>query len=122
MIGPVRSLRLIFGTPRGLRTYAAGVLAAFGLASAAVQFVGQLFPSVVTEAGLITFVTLFLCLLWGIAQTYPRHSLRREFPRPHVSITIMTGDLFEQDAHIVVGFTDTFDTSTQNDRVISENS
>jgi Domain of unknown function (DUF6430) len=119
LIRPVRGLRLIFGTSRGLRMFAASLLAAFGLMSAAVQFFGQLFPSTITEPGLVTLSAFFLCLLWGIARTYPRQRFQREFGQPEVIISVAAADLFDQDAHIVVGFTDTFDTSVRGGRIIS---
>lgn len=49
--------------------------------------------------------------------------VRREFPALHTAVTIRQGDLFEQDdANIVVGFGNTFDTSTTDDIVISRTS
>jgi transcriptional regulator with XRE-family HTH domain/DNA-binding SARP family transcriptional activator len=49
--------------------------------------------------------------------------VRREFPALHTSVTIRQGDLFEQDdANIVVGFGNTFDTSTTDDIIISRTS
>lgn len=44
--------------------------------------------------------------------------LRHQLRRPDVAVTIIAGDLFEQDTHIAVGFSDTFDTSIADDRVI----
>ncbi|HXM58719.1 MAG TPA: macro domain-containing protein [Candidatus Dormibacteraeota bacterium] len=48
--------------------------------------------------------------------------IQHEYKRPQMAVTIEVGSLFEQDAHVVVGFSDTFDTSTANDRVISSGS
>jgi DNA-binding SARP family transcriptional activator len=46
--------------------------------------------------------------------------LRRDFPELRTSVVIVRGDLFEQhDANLVIGFTDTFDVETKQDRVIS---
>jgi DNA-binding SARP family transcriptional activator len=50
----------------------------------------------------------------------PSDVLRREFPRIGVRLVVRRGDLFEQDdANLVVGFGDTFDTATENDAVVS---
>jgi hypothetical protein len=50
----------------------------------------------------------------------PDDVLRREFPGIGVTVVVRCGDLFEQDdASLVVGFGDTFDTATENDAVIS---
>lgn len=46
--------------------------------------------------------------------------LRRDFTAPPTSVVVASGDLFaEDDAHLVAGFTDTFDTATDGDLVIS---
>jgi hypothetical protein len=37
---------------------------------------------------------------------------------PDVMINVVAGDLFDQDTHLAVGFSDTFDTSVEQDRVI----
>jgi hypothetical protein len=49
--------------------------------------------------------------------------LREDFPDLNTSVVIVRGDLFEQhDAHLVIGFTDTFDTDIRQDVVINRNS
>jgi hypothetical protein len=49
--------------------------------------------------------------------------LRHRVPGGHADIVVVRGDLFDQhDANLVVGFTDTFDTSTDQDFVISRDS
>jgi transcriptional regulator with XRE-family HTH domain len=42
--------------------------------------------------------------------------------RLDVSLDIVAGDLFDQDTHLAVGFSDTFDTSIADDRVIHSSS
>lgn len=54
---------------------------------------------------------------------YPHDLLRREFPGLRVTVVVRCGDIFEQDdANLVVGFGDTFDTAMQDDAVISRDS
>jgi Domain of unknown function (DUF6430)/Bacterial transcriptional activator domain len=49
--------------------------------------------------------------------------IREDYPRPNVTIVVMTGDLFAQDdANLVIGFCDTFDTATDRNIVISAES
>lgn len=49
--------------------------------------------------------------------------LRHPLPGLHADVVVVRGDLFDQaDANLVVGFTDTFDTSTDQDFVISRQS
>jgi transcriptional regulator with XRE-family HTH domain len=45
-------------------------------------------------------------------------SLAQRLSNPDVVINIVTGDLFDQETHLVVGFSDTFDTSVEHDRII----
>ncbi|BCB84100.1 macro domain-containing protein [Phytohabitans suffuscus] len=115
-------LKLVFATWRGMRIFLSSFLAAFGLISAVVQFVGQLFPSLISRPGLVTLSAFVLCVGGGLARAYPSGRIRREFKQPEIAVTVVVGDLFQQDGHIVVGFTDTFDTSTTGNRVISRHS
>jgi len=59
-------------------------------------------------------------------QLRARHAgevLRRDFPRLHVTVVVRLGDLFEQDdANLAIGFGDTFDTSVEDDAIISRES
>jgi DNA-binding SARP family transcriptional activator len=49
--------------------------------------------------------------------------LRREFPGLGVDVVVRRGDLFEQDdANLVIGFGDTFDTDTDDDQIIARDS
>ena len=49
--------------------------------------------------------------------------IRRAFPSLDVVLTVRKGDLFEQaDANLAVGFGDTFDTNTDQDKIISRDS
>jgi hypothetical protein len=114
---------LIFGTARGLRLFLTNLLAAFGLASAAIQFVGQLFPLAIRYPGAVTLATFSLCLVWGLLRARPHDRIQRQFKQPEITVRVEIGDLFDQrDTHIVVGFSDTFDTSIAGNRVINEHS
>ena len=48
-----------------------------------------------------------------------RHPLVRTFNRPAMTVSIRVGDLFDEDTHLVVGFSDTFDTSTADAQIVS---
>jgi DNA-binding SARP family transcriptional activator len=49
--------------------------------------------------------------------------VRQDYAGPDVAITVMTGDLFDQDdANLVIGFCDTFDTGTDKNIIISAES
>ncbi|MBO4164761.1 MULTISPECIES: macro domain-containing protein [Micromonospora] len=120
VVGPACASRAIFRTRRGLRTLLAHFLAAVGLVSAVVQFLGQMFFNQAFPAPVaVTAVTLFCCFAWAVAQAYPRSRIEREFSTPDTTVRVEVGDLFEQETHLVVGFTDTFDTAVGDDRIIS---
>jgi hypothetical protein len=120
---PAYALRLIFGTRRGLRRFGANFLGAVGLFSSVAQFLGLMFfnpsfPAPVT----VTAVGSVLCLAWATGRAYPRTKITRHFAHPDTSVRVEVGDLFEQDTHLVVGFTDTFDTDVAGGRIISGSS
>jgi transcriptional regulator with XRE-family HTH domain len=48
--------------------------------------------------------------------------LRHRLSRPDVAVDIVVGDLFDQQTHLAVGFSDTFDTSIADDRIIHRSS
>lgn len=114
--------RLALGTARGLRILLSSMFAAFGLASAIVQFVGQLFPRFIHHPDLITLITLGCCLVFGAVAAYPRHSITKRFTHPETTVGVHVGDIFEQDGSIVIGFVDTFDTVSRRNRVIHDQS
>jgi transcriptional regulator with XRE-family HTH domain len=51
-----------------------------------------------------------------------RLPIHRQLNSLDVSLDIVAGDLFKQDTHLAVGFSDTFDTSIADDRVIHSSS
>ncbi|WP_460065254.1 macro domain-containing protein [Streptomyces sp. YKOK-I1] len=110
------------GSRRGRRVFAASVLVAFGAVSAVVQFVGQLFPDLVRHPGWVTSCSVALCLAWGLVRARPQAAVRQEFGRPGMTVVVEEGDLFDQPGHLVVGFTDTFDTLVDDGFVINDTS
>ncbi|MFI6485708.1 macro domain-containing protein [Nonomuraea sp. NPDC050663] len=103
-----------------MRSFVVNFLAAAGLISAVVQFVGQLYFRTVFPAPVaVTVGAVLACLAWGLTRTYPRSQITRAFRHPSTTIRVKVGNLFEQKAHLVIGFTDTFDTSVVNDRIIN---
>jgi hypothetical protein len=51
----------------------------------------------------------------------PPVGVRHTFQHPKISVRVVVGDLFDQPDQLVVGFTTTFDTDTDDDLVISRN-
>ncbi|WP_432157055.1 macro domain-containing protein [Streptomyces sp. bgisy153] len=124
--GPLPAIRLarprprLPGSRRGRRAFAAQALVAFGGVSAVLQFVGLLFPEAVSRPAPVLAGSLALCLAWGLARTRPQAAVRQDFARPGMTVVVEEGDLFDQPGHLVVGFTDTFDTVVDDGSVIND--
>ena len=100
------------GLGRRRRRFAGEALAAFGAISALVQFVGQLYPRALAHPGPLTALALGLCLAWGAARARHRPRVARAFRHPGTTVAVLPGNLFDQGTHLVIGFSDTFDTDT----------
>jgi transcriptional regulator with XRE-family HTH domain len=50
------------------------------------------------------------------------YPIRYQLANPDVEVRILAGDLFDQDSHLCVGFSDTFDSSVTDDRIIHSSS
>lgn len=122
MVGPTYALRHMFGTTRGIRLFLANLLVAFGAISAVVQFFGQLYPAALPDPSLVTAAAAGVCVLWATVRAWPRACVRHEFKFPDMTVVVQVGDLFDQQTHIVVGFTDTFDTSVAENRLVNSSS
>lgn len=117
MAGQLRAFR----TPAGVRpgkAFAGNLLAAFGAVSATIQFIGSLFPATLAHPDLIMVGSLGLCLAWAVARAYPCRRVCREFSCPDITVVVETGDLFDGGEHLVVGFSDTFDTKVGADGLV----
>ncbi|MGC5011987.1 macro domain-containing protein [Streptosporangium sp. DT93] len=115
-------MRLLLRTSRGRTLLASQFLIAFGLISAIVQFAGQVFGLRFAYPGLMTGVSLAICIIWAFVRSYPRSRAMREFTHPDLTIVIRIGDIFNEEADLVVGFSDTFDTDTTDNYIINESS
>jgi hypothetical protein len=117
----VRFSRLC-GTGRARRIFAHNAALAFAGISAVLQFVGQFFPQGFTRPGLVAMVSVAACLMWGLGRARPVLQVEQVFRRPHMKVLIEAGDVFDQSAHLVVGFCDTFDTASADGAVINADS
>lgn len=94
-----------------LTLFAQSVLTGLGLIAGIIGLASGLFPDVAKALGWpILIGALGAALIYGAWQAWPRTSFSREFEVPRTKISVVVGDLFEQDGHLVIGMTDTFDT------------
>jgi Domain of unknown function (DUF6430) len=119
------SLTLMFRTRRGITLLTRNTLVALGLLSGLLQIALALWPDVHLSGGERWFVLLALIaasLVFGLARAWPRKRISRHFESPDITIEVVVGDIFEQQSHLVVGFSDVFDTDTTNGVVIDPTS
>ncbi|MFI0485226.1 macro domain-containing protein [Actinomadura sp. 9N215] len=98
---------------RTLQLWAVTFLTCFGIASAAAGLIEALFRDPFKPFGAYYLgAALVGCCAIATANVWPRTSFSRYFPTPGTTITIVVGDLFRQDGHLIIGMNDTFDTDT----------
>jgi Domain of unknown function (DUF6430) len=107
---------------RVVQPFVLSALLAFGGVSALVEFIGELYPPTLSRPGIISAGTVMLCTGWAAWRNMPISEVSHHFHHPAIAVRILVGDLFEQDAHLVVGFSDTFDTALTGARLISPTS
>jgi hypothetical protein len=117
-----RRARQVLTSRAGRRILAAQSLVAFGVISAGIQFLATLYRSFPPYPVITFAVTLVFCAAWGFLRAYPRFALRHRMANADITLSIVVGDLFAQETHIAVGFSDTFDTAVGGDRVIHSSS
>nr|WP_145486669.1 MULTISPECIES: macro domain-containing protein [Streptomyces] len=93
-------------------------MTAFGGLSAVFQIVGPFVPQI--ASGLVVGLSVGTCLGWGLLRARPATRARQVFRRPDMTVVVEGGDVFDQPAHLVVGFCDTFDTLSAGGRVIND--
>ncbi|MEU9189882.1 macro domain-containing protein [Streptomyces sp. NPDC048484] len=86
-------------------------LTALGLVAGVVGLATGLFPDLAKEFGPPIFAAaLALATGYGMWAAWPRLAFSRDFTLPNTRVSIVVGDLFDQEGHLIVGMTDTFDT------------
>lgn len=93
---------------------------AVGALTVFLELFDVLFPDVVPKGGVaLAFVVGGASFLYGGARAWPR-PIQETYQSPNTMIRIIKGDLLEQETHLVIGMTDTFDTLTPH--IIAPNS
>ncbi|MCW2599573.1 MAG: hypothetical protein JWM02_1402 [Frankiales bacterium] len=108
-----------FAGRRFWRSFANSALACIGLLAMAGGLWDVLFPDTLPKVGTPAAVTVLLAgLAYGLISNRPQ-PVERTYDSPAVKIRVVAGDLFDAQAHLVVGMSDTFDTATD---IIAANS
>ncbi|MDX2695777.1 hypothetical protein Sipo8835_23420 [Streptomyces ipomoeae] len=113
---------MLFGTRLGLVLLGRNCAVQFGLLAGAAQLVFTLWP----DADLPRWPTFLgiagLAALIATLVSLPRNRISRDFTHPDITVTVEVGDLFDHRCHLVIGFTDTFDTDTADESLVSRRS
>lgn len=93
-----------------LRKLAAAFFQVFGLLALILSVLAIFFPKEFDFGftGLLLFIAASLA--WAIYKVIPGREISRQLTVPDSKITIRIGDIFAQDAHLVIGMNDVFDT------------
>ena len=96
---------------QALRKIVSSFFQAFGFLALILGVLDILFPNAFHFGyqGIIA-ITAFSLLWSGFLALIPRYEISRQLPVPDTKITIKAGDLFQEDANVVVGMNDVFDT------------
>ncbi|MDU0289559.1 macro domain-containing protein [Saccharothrix longispora] len=113
-----QGLRSALATKRGLTIAARDSLATFGVLGGGTQVYDVLTPQATYHPVAMLALLGLLPLTVGLARAWPKRTLSRHFGHPDTTLTITVGDLFDQDTHLVIGYTDTFDTATSGTSII----
>ncbi|MGW7726571.1 macro domain-containing protein [Streptomyces canus] len=79
-------------------------------------------PTTELQGGRTIVWLVALSCLWAIMRSIPRKSFGRDFKHPNFSVVVKVGDLFAEQSGLIIGFTDVFDTSTEDGDIISPRS
>lgn len=120
----LRSASLVFGTKRGWARFSANTFIGFGVVSAAVQLWTAVGGSISQLPHPLRWflIAAVVSVAWGLFRAWPRRRVSRTFGLPDIVVDVVVGDLFSQEGSIGIGFTDTFDTDTTNDEILSSKS
>lgn len=113
----IRTLR----SRRTARSWAVSFLAILGVLEGAIGLLAAFFPDKVkADRWWYLVIVAAIAIVLATARAWPKLRYGRRFSVPNTEISIIVGDLFDQDSHLIIGMSDTFDTETP--RVISARS
>jgi len=106
---------------RTARSWAVTFLAILGILEGIIGLLAAFFPNTVqSDRWSYLVIVAAVAIILATAQVWPKSTYSRHFSVPNTEVSLVVGDLFEQEGHLIVGMSDTFDTETP--RVISAHS
>jgi hypothetical protein len=120
--GPLRRLRILFGTRHGLTLFGRTCAVQFGVLAGAAQLFLTFWPEAPVPRWPVFLGIAGTAVLVALLLSLPRNTVGRDFTHPDFTVTVELGDLFDRTSHLVVGFTDTFDTDTGDEALVTRRS
>ncbi|MEV6928667.1 macro domain-containing protein [Dactylosporangium sp. NPDC051485] len=100
-----------FKTQRFWRILFVQTFAFVGVVAALAGLIDVLKPNAISKVHLpLGWAVGGLALIYGLYRAWPR-PVEQRYSKPNTQIRIVEGDLFKQDANLVIGMCDTFDTA-----------
>lgn len=93
-----------------LKKFVAAFLQVFGAIALFLGVIATIFPKVPNYGFAELAVFGGASLFWGCIAIVPGREISRQLTVPDTKITVKVGDLFLQNAHLVIGINDVFDT------------
>jgi hypothetical protein len=90
----------------------------FGLLAGAAQLVLTFWPDMSLPRWPAFLGIAALAVTIAMVISLPRYRISRDFTHPDVTVTVEVGDLFNYRCHLVIGFSDLFDTDTNNESLV----
>lgn len=97
-------------TKRMLNKFAKYFFICLGIISSIIQILTFSFPDLQNYRWKGLLFTIFISGIVALIKVWPKDSFSESFSNPDVKIGIKVGNIFDQVGHLVIGFSDTFDT------------
>lgn len=100
-----------FKTSRFWRHFLVAAFSAVGFFAVVLGLYDVIFPGVISrEKAGISVGVIVISVAYGAFRSWPR-PIEEQYNSPNVRISLVKGDLFDQEGHLVIGMCTTFDTS-----------
>jgi hypothetical protein len=81
-----------------------------GVISGIIQIITFSFSNLPSYGWSTLFSAIFISIVIAVILAWPKNNFSESFSNPDVKIGIKVGNIFDQKGHLVIGFSDTFDT------------
>lgn len=106
----ILALKKTIKSRESLKKLFVSFLNAFGFLAILLGVADILFPNTFGFKFNGLFVFGAISLIWAIINVIPKFEISRDFSVPDIKITIKIGDIFNENANLIIGMNDVFDT------------